>query len=67
MIWITSGFGCNGSVYQPHHSSPFHSIKSVHDVIPVENGKQVLHGARCIALSRLDVFPKDAPGVFDGA
>src|SRR4030088_3401574 len=37
------------------------------DVVPVEYGQQAFHGSRCVTLSPLLVFPKDAPGVLDGA
>jgi hypothetical protein len=49
---------------QPHHSSPFHSVESMHDVIPVEYGQEVLHGLRRVELA--PILPKDAPGVLNG-
>jgi hypothetical protein len=55
------------SVQQAQHSSPLYSIKSVHDVISVENCQQMLHGARGVALSRFDIFAEDASRVFNGA
>jgi hypothetical protein len=59
--------GRPGSADQAHHSLPLQPIESVHDVIPIEDGEQALHRSSGIAPARLDVFPKDPPGVFDGA
>jgi hypothetical protein len=39
----------------------------VNDVILVEYRSQTFHGSRRVALSPLNVFPEDAPGVLDGA
>jgi hypothetical protein len=54
-------------VDQPHHSTPIHSIERVHDVAPIEHGKEALNGLRRVALAGLDVFPEDAPGVLNSA
>jgi hypothetical protein len=55
------------SLDQPHHSTPFHPIESVNDLVLVEQGQQALHGLCCISRSRLDVLPQDTPSVLDGA
>jgi hypothetical protein len=55
------------SLNQSYRPAPIHAVKCVNDVAPVEHRKQMLHGSRRVPLSRLTVFPKDAPGVFEGA
>jgi hypothetical protein len=46
--------GAHKSFDQPQHSSPFHSVERVHDVIPVEHGKEapIDRRGRSIALVR---------------
>jgi hypothetical protein len=44
----------------------FHSIKSVDNLVSIENGYQPVHRARSVARAECNVFPKDAPGVLDG-
>jgi hypothetical protein len=53
-------------VDQAQHSPPFYSIEGMHDVTVIEYGQQTLQGLRFIARSRVNVFPKDAPGVLYG-
>jgi hypothetical protein len=44
----------------------FHSIKSVDNLVSIENGYQPVHRARSVARAECNVFPKDTPGVLDG-
>jgi hypothetical protein len=39
----------------------------MNQVFPVEHGQKPLYGLRCVTRSRLDVLPKNTPGVLDGA
>ena len=52
---------------QPQHPAPIHSIERMHDIVLVEYRYQTLHGSRRVRLPRLNVFPKDTPGVLDSA
>src|SRR5260221_14295637 len=52
---------------QPQHPAPIHSIERMHDIVLVEYRYQTLHGSGRVGLPRLNVFPKDAPGVLDSA
>src|SRR5215207_4397419 len=52
--------------HEPKGPGPFHSIKSVDNLVSIENGYQPVHRARSVALAECNVFPKDAPGVLDG-
>jgi hypothetical protein len=56
------------SLNQPYHPAPIHSIKRMHDVVPVEYRQQAFHSSGRIAFSpRLNVFPEDPSGVLYGA
>jgi hypothetical protein len=48
---------------QSYHLAPLYSVKGVHNVAPIEHGKQTFHRSLCVPA----VFPQDAPGVLNGA
>jgi hypothetical protein len=51
------------SLDQPHHPAPLYSVKGVHNVAPIEHGKQTFHRSLGVPA----VFPQDAPGVLNRA
>src|SRR5947207_12820423 len=48
---------------QSYHLAPLYSVKGVHNVAPIEHGKQTFHRSLRVPA----VFPQDAPGVLNGA
>jgi hypothetical protein len=55
------------SLNQSYHPAPLYSVKGMHDVVPVEYGQETFYRSGSVARPGLNVFPKDAPGVLDGA
>ena len=55
------------SLNQSYHPAPLYSVKGMHDVLPVEYGQETFYRSGSVARPGLNVFPKDAPGVLDGA
>jgi hypothetical protein len=51
------------SLDQSYHLAPLYSVKGVHDVAPIEHGKQTFHRSRRVPA----IFPQDAPSVLNGA
>ena len=51
------------SLDQSYHLAPLYSVKGVHNVAPIEHGKQTFHRSLRVPA----VFPQDAPGVLNGA
>jgi len=48
---------------QSYHLAPLYSVKGVHNVAPIEHGKQTFHRSRRVPA----IFPQDAPSVLNGA
>ena len=48
---------------QSYHLAPLYSVKGVHNVAPIEHGKQTFHRSLRVPA----VFPQDVPGVLNGA
>jgi hypothetical protein len=48
---------------QSYHLAPLYSVKGVHNVAPIEHGKQTFHRSLRVPA----VFPQDAPGVLNSA
>ena len=68
--FVSSGTSCIGPLahrgealfHEPKGPAPFHSIKSVDNLVSIENGYQPVHRARSVARAECNVFPKDAHG-----
>jgi hypothetical protein len=54
------------SLNQSHNSAPIHPVKRMNDVVPIEHREKTFHSARCVAIARPNLFPKDSPGVLNG-
>jgi hypothetical protein len=66
---MTTSWSVNigSSLNQSYHPTPIHPVKGMHDVVPVEYGQETFYRSGSVARPGLNVFPKDAPGVLDGA
>ena len=51
---------------QSYHLAPLYWVKGVHNVVPIEHGKQTFNRSRRVSRARLNVFPQDAPSVLNG-
>ncbi|SHG50774.1 hypothetical protein SAMN05443248_1784 [Bradyrhizobium erythrophlei] len=63
-------FSCRmmgGQVDQSERPASFHSVKGMHNLVPVEHREQTVHCSRRVTRAQLNVFPQDAPGVLNGA
>jgi hypothetical protein len=54
------------SLNQSYHPAPLYSVKGVHDLVPVEYGKETFHRSGRVARPGLNIFPKDASRVLEG-
>jgi hypothetical protein len=63
---MPAGFLWIGSLNQSYHPAPLHSIKGMHDVVPIEYGQEMFHRSGSVTRSWLNIFPQDASCVLNG-